>query len=227
MTLPAGLLAKPLAHRGLWQPGGAPENSLAAFAAARAAGYGIELDVRLSADNEAIVFHDETVDRLTGQSGAVAGRTADDLTRLELLGSDQTIPTLQQALAVIGDAPVLVELKTPPGQEGRLERRVADLLNAHTGPKGLLSFNSSALAWMAAHAPDLLRGLNCLSAEALAETQTARADFISVSLPLAGHPQVQAWRRDSHAAGWTARSPAEAEDVTGMIDLLMFEGWRP
>ena len=52
------LFAPPVAHRGLWRPDGAPENSLAAFQAAAAAGYGIELDVQLSADGEAMVFHD-------------------------------------------------------------------------------------------------------------------------------------------------------------------------
>lgn len=61
------LFAPPVAHRGLWSPHGAPENSLAGFQAACAAGYGIELDVQLSADGEAMVFHDDTLARLTGR----------------------------------------------------------------------------------------------------------------------------------------------------------------
>ena len=59
------LFDPPVAHRGLWSPGGAPENSLAAFQAACAAGYGIELDVQITADGEAVVFHDYKLDRLT------------------------------------------------------------------------------------------------------------------------------------------------------------------
>ena len=60
-----------IAHRGLWSPDGPPENSLGAFQAACAAGYGIELDVQLSADGEAVVFHDDKLKRMTGREGRV------------------------------------------------------------------------------------------------------------------------------------------------------------
>ena len=51
-------------------------NALAAFAAAVREGHGIELDVRLAADREAVVFHDDDLDRLTDGAGPVAARTA-------------------------------------------------------------------------------------------------------------------------------------------------------
>jgi glycerophosphoryl diester phosphodiesterase len=70
------LFGPPIAHRGLWSPDGPPENSLAGFQAACAAGYGIELDVQLSADGEAMVFHDDDLARLTGAPGRLADRTA-------------------------------------------------------------------------------------------------------------------------------------------------------
>ena len=82
MSLPAALTGRPIAHRGLWRPGVRPENSLAAFHAACAAGYGIELDVQLTADGEAVVFHDASLDRMTTESGLVEERTAEALTRL-------------------------------------------------------------------------------------------------------------------------------------------------
>jgi glycerophosphoryl diester phosphodiesterase len=227
VTLPTGFLGVLIAHRGLWRTGGAPENSLAAFEAARMAGYGVELDVRLSADGEAIVFHDETLDRMTRESGVMEERTAEDLTGLRLLGSDQTIPTLEAALAVIDNAPVLVELKTPPGQEGLLERRVAGLLVAHRGPIALLSFNPLALAWMAEYAPTLPRGLNAKSVDDLAGARIARADFLSVSLELAAHPDVQDWCRAGHAIAWTSRSAADQARLAGLVDVLIFEGYRP
>ena len=67
----------PIAHRGLHDAGsGVIENSLSALAAAAAAGYGIELDVQLSADGEAMVFHDYALDRLTAETGPVRARTA-------------------------------------------------------------------------------------------------------------------------------------------------------
>lgn len=228
MSLPLAFMDRPIAHRGLWRASGPPENSLAAFEAACRKGYGVELDVRLSADGEAMVFHDDILDRLTASAGLVEEQTADDLAELRILGSDQTIPTLAEALSVIGDrVPVLVELKTPPGQEGLLERRVAELLAEHPGPCAVLSFNAEALAWLARHAPDLRRGLNAASAEQVGEAERARADFLSVSLDLAGHLAVQMWRRMGEAVTWTCRAPADYARLKGMVDAVMFEGFDP
>jgi len=84
------LIQPPVAHRGLWAPDGAPENSLAGFQAACAAGYGIELDVQLSADGEAMVFHDDGLARLTGADGRLCERTAADLAELRLLASPRS-----------------------------------------------------------------------------------------------------------------------------------------
>ncbi|MGI9169559.1 MAG: glycerophosphodiester phosphodiesterase family protein, partial [Caulobacteraceae bacterium] len=92
------LFHPPIAHRGLWSAEGCPENSLGAFQAAGSAGYNIELDVQLTADGEAVVFHDATLSRMTGTPGRVADHTAADLGRLRLAGTDETVPTLAEAL---------------------------------------------------------------------------------------------------------------------------------
>jgi glycerophosphoryl diester phosphodiesterase len=219
---------RPIAHRGLWRTGKAPENSLAAFDAACRKGYAIELDVQLSADGEAMVFHDEILDRLTATAGLLEEQTADDLCALRILGSDQAIPTLAQALAVIGErSPVLVELKTPCGQEGLLEARVAELLAGHPGPAAVLSFNPDALAWLAGHAPGIARGLNVAKFEQLAHAERARADFLSVSLELTGNEGLQAWRRMGEAVAWTCRTPAEYARVSSLVEAAMFEGFDP
>ncbi|MGZ3274022.1 MAG: glycerophosphodiester phosphodiesterase family protein [Caulobacteraceae bacterium] len=228
MSLPVAFQAAPIAHRGLWRSGGAPENSLAAFEAACRAGYGIELDVRLSADGEAMVFHDETLERLTASAGLVEEQTADDLQALRLLGSCETIPTLAEVLALVdGRAPLLVELKTPVGQEGLQERRVAELLADYAGPVAVLSFNALALAWLADHAPTLRRGLNVARLDQLADAERARADFLSVQLDLAGHDVVQGWRRMGEALAWTCRTPADLARVHPYVENLMFEGFNP
>jgi glycerophosphoryl diester phosphodiesterase len=229
VSLQGRLLGAPIAHRGLWRAPARPENSLAAFEAASAAGYGIELDVRLTADGEAVVFHDETLDRMTFQSGLVEEYPVDELTRLTLLGSDQSIPTLEQALTVIGTrALVLIELKTPPGQEGPLEARVAELLAAHPGPAGVLSFNAGALAWMADHAPGLARGLNADTATAFETMDRARPYFLSVSVDLAAHPRLQDWRNNGRAAiCWTVRKAADWDRYAALADNLVFEGFIP
>jgi glycerophosphoryl diester phosphodiesterase len=228
VTLPAGLQGAPIAHRGLWRTGAAPENSLAAFEAACAAGYGVELDVRLSADGEAMVFHDDTLERLTAESGLVEERTAQDLQATRLLGSDQFIPSLDQVLRRIdGRALVLIELKTPVGQEGLLERRVAEIISDYEGSFGLLSFNADALAWMAGHAPYWPRGLNAHTAEQLAAAPLCQADFLSVSLALADHPRVRAWRQDGKAIAWTARARSEFKAAQALVDNVVFEGFAP
>jgi glycerophosphoryl diester phosphodiesterase len=229
VSLQGRLLAAPIAHRGLWRVGGPPENSLAAFEAACAGGYGVELDVRLTADGEAVVFHDESLDRMTAESGLVEEHTLEALVRLRLLGSDQRIPTLQEALAVIGArALVLVELKTPACQEGPLEALTAALLAAHPGPAGVLSFNTQALAWMAAHAPALARGLNARTEADLAGIDGARPHFMSISLDLAGHERVQDWRSAGRVAiAWTARRQADSDRLFGLADNMIFEGFAP
>jgi glycerophosphoryl diester phosphodiesterase len=228
VSLPVAFQEAPIAHRGLWRSGGAPENSMAAFDAACRAGFGIELDVRLSADGEAMVFHDDTLERLTASAGLIEEQTADELQALRLLGSCEIIPTLEQVLALVdGRGPLLVELKTPPGQEGLLERRVAELLGGYAGPVAALSFNADALAWLAAHAPAIRRGLNAARSDQLAGAERAQADFLSVQLDLAGHDVVQGWRRMGEALAWTCRSPADLNRTRPLVENVMFEGFSP
>ena len=100
-ALPPSFLARPIAHRGLHDRAvGVIENSPAAFAAAIAAGYGIELDLQLSRDGVAMVFHDDSLDRLTGETGPVRARDAAALGQIALAGAraGDRIPTLGAVL---------------------------------------------------------------------------------------------------------------------------------
>lgn len=150
------------AHRGLHLDG-VPENSLAAFRGAMARGMGIECDVQLSSDGRAMVFHDFELERLTGESGRVAGRSADELSRIRLSGSEETIPSLRQMLGLVaGGAPLLIEIKSRRGsfaQPERLCRAVAEDLAGYAGPHAIMSFDPRVVRWFAIHAPDCLRGL--------------------------------------------------------------------
>ena len=97
--LPAAFLTRPIAHRALHDRAARrPENSRAAIRAAIAAGYGIEIDLQLSADGVPMVFHDETLDRLTAERGPVRARSARELGEIRLKGSEDRIPTLAQVL---------------------------------------------------------------------------------------------------------------------------------
>ncbi len=103
-ALHADFLRLPLAHRALHDAGAQrPENSLPAIRAAIHAGFGIEIDLQPSADGVAMVFHDETLDRLTHETGPITARSvAADLQRIRVRDSREPIPTLRQVLAEVG-----------------------------------------------------------------------------------------------------------------------------
>ena len=142
------LCARPFAHRGLHDGrAGRPENSLAAFAAAVADGYGIELDVQAAADGQAMVFHDWSLVRMTGADGGIRDHDASVLSGLRLQQSRQMIPTLAQVLELIaGRSPVIVEIKSAPDQLGAAEEAAFRVLETYNGPFAVTSFNPRSLA---------------------------------------------------------------------------------
>lgn len=235
MRLPRALYAPPIAHRGLWSPGRAPENSLAAFEAACRAGYGIELDVRLSADGEAMVFHDEGLDRMAGLDVALETLTAAELCGIRLAGSEEAIPTLAQTLQLVSDrAMLLVEIKSGPSGAGPLAERTAELLGRHHGPSMAISFDALALAWLAEHRPALARGLDFVGLEdpAMAEhfdraCDLAEPDALVLQLKSAMTGAAQQRRASGQPVlAWTARSPLDAAQAAGAADNIIFEGFR-
>ncbi len=144
------LLARPIAHRGLHNETlGIIENSLGAARAAIANGYAIECDVQLSADGDALVFHDDTLERLTNAEGPVIAKTASELTRLALKGSEESPPLFSQLLdAVGGRTPIVVELKSRFDGDLALARRVAELVAGYSGPLALESFDPDPIAFL-------------------------------------------------------------------------------
>lgn len=237
------LFHPPVAHRGLWNHEGAPENSLAAFQLACEAGYGIELDVHLSGDGEAVVHHDYSVKRMTGLEGRIRDYTADDLGKMKLKGTEEGIPTLLETLALIGHrAMVHVELKTPFGQVGPLEQRVHEILIDHNGPVCVIGFNPYSHAWYAERFPGVLRGLDSwawsdeqphLSKEQrqsfarLEQVAIAKPHFLAMSLDTVSDPKVAAYReKGMPVVAWTVRDPAAWETVKPYCDNLIFEGFR-
>ena len=152
-------MADAFAHRGLHGPG-IPENTPAAFEAAIARGYGIELDVRLSADGKAVVFHDSTLKRLAGRSERVSSLTAQELSQISLTDSDQTIQPLRAVLETINDrAPVLIELKSDSAMAAELEGAVGSVASAYEGRAAVMSWNVPSMIWMRRFFPEIPRGL--------------------------------------------------------------------
>lgn len=163
--LPSAFLAVPIAHRAYHDlTEGRPENSRAAVRAAVAAGYGIEIDLQLSKDGVPMVFHDETLERLTTREGWVCDLTAAELSAIALKGGEDGIPSLIEILALVaGKVPLLIELKDQTLRmaptNARLETATAAALADYQGPVAVMSFNPHAIAHMARLAPALPRGL--------------------------------------------------------------------
>ena len=236
---PGWLRDVPLAHRGLHGPG-IPENSLAAFAAARDAGVGIELDVRLSADGVPVVFHDRTLDR-DGRTIHLSRLSADDLARVRLGDSDETIPTLARALEVAGPTPVMVEIKNERARAGGLEAAAVTVMAAHDdaggGPTCAASFNPWTLRWLRRRRPAVDRVLTAGPLDNAAipagmrwTVRTlrllARIEPVAVSYDVVGldTPSVQEYRRlGGTVVAWTVSTPALLATARRLADNVIFE----
>ena len=155
VPLPESFLKAPLAHRAYHDRSARrPENSRAAVRAAVAAGYGIEIDLQLSSDGQAMVFHDYDLKRLTGHGGRVRARTAAELGAIRLLDAEDGIPTLAEVLAIVGGrVPLLIEIKDQDGAMGPgvgpLEKATARALQDYRGDIALMSFNPHSVAALA------------------------------------------------------------------------------
>lgn len=239
LPAPTWLREVPLAHRGLHGPG-VPENSLAAFAAARDAGVGIELDVRLSADGIPVVFHDRTLQR-DGRTVHVSRTTAADLATVALGDSDETIPTLARALEVAGPAPVMVEIKNERARAGGLEAATVTAMAAHGdaggGPTCAASFNPWTLRWLRRRRPAVDRVLTAGPMDNAAipagmkwTVRTlrllARIEPVAVSYDVVGldAPSVQEYRRiGGTVVAWTVSTPELLATAHRLADNVIFE----
>lgn len=246
--LPPGFLRQPFAHRGLHTQG-APENSKAAIRAAIEAGYGIEIDVQPAADGTPMVFHDETLERLTQAEGAIAEHSVAELSVIKLSGSVETIPRLEDVLALVaGRVPLLIELKDQSGAllpgPATLEPATAAFLQDYQGPVAVMSFNPEMIATMAELAPDIPRGLvtcafdplhwpNLPPDRARALAQISAADPLGIAFISHEHhdlsaPAVVMQRGAGRAIlCWTITDPEAERAALLHADAITFEGYLP
>lgn len=245
LTLPKPFLERPIAHRALHDVAqGRPENSTGAIQAAIDAGYGIEIDLQLSSDGQAMVFHDYDLARLTGQSGPIHTRSAAELGQITLTHSADTIPSFAEVLAQVdGQVPLLVELKDQDGamgpNVGPLEQATADSIASYSGPIALMSFNPHSVAALAKLAPDVPRGITT-STYAPADWPTIpearRAelrdipDFDRVGACFVSHnwreldtPRIHQIKQTHPILCWTIRSAAEEAEARKIVDNITFE----
>jgi len=230
------------AHRGLHTKDRiVPENSLPAFAAARSGGYGIELDVRLSKDEQVVVFHDDDLKRVCGVDKPVDDMTWEELSGLRLFDTAERIPLFTEALEAIADTPVIVEIKSAGANNEILCQKTLELLHGAGQNWCVESFDPRVVAWFRKHAPDILRGqLSCLpeSYDSLAKLTTfalgnlltnfiSRPHFISYSDE--PHPLTVRLCRVMKPVNvvWTLNPESDITKCEKENDVVIFEHYTP
>lgn len=217
---------------------------MAAISAAVAGGYGVELDVQISHDGEAMVFHDFSLERLTGGSGLIRDHDSRTLERLEISGSGQTISRLTTVLdEVAGRVPVLIDIKNKSLHVGRYERSVLRALKGYRGAVALMVWNPWSMTWFRARMPSLVIGhivtvvkhggfwkpwyLNPLLG-LLPTAPMERPDFIAYNVELLPNRSARRARRlNIPVLTWAVRTGGQQAVAEREADNLIFEGLRP
>ncbi|MDP2618904.1 MAG: glycerophosphodiester phosphodiesterase family protein [Hyphomicrobiales bacterium] len=242
------LTAQHIAHRGLHDAvKGIVENTSSAVAAAMAADYAVEVDLRLAADGEAMVFHDSTLGRLTEEGGLVIGRNSEELQRIRFRGSGDRMMDLGQLIELVdGRTPLILEIKSQWDHVGPLEHRVAEVLRGYGGPVAVMSYDPDSLMAFIELAPDLPRGIvserfrNRDAWPKLSDWRRFRLRHMLHSHRT--RPQFVAYDIDGlpsaapllarHLFGlplitWTVRTEADRRRAKLFADAMIFEGFLP
>ena len=240
----AFITARPIAHRGLHEIGkGVVENTTSAFAAAIAHGYAIECDLQLTGDGEAMVFHDEHLERLTEGRGMVKDLTAAEMKALTIRRSTDHVQTLAELLAQVkGQVPLIIEIKSHWDGDERLAARALDVLRGYQGPYCVMSFDPDVIAAVRRMSPDTIRGIVAerafdsyydslplrmqMELRTLSHMSRTRPDFVSLyfgDLPWAPVTALRA--AGMPVISWTIRSKTEAWTARRHSDQITFEGF--
>lgn len=223
------------AHRGL-HSSGVPENSRAAAEGAIAAGMGIECDIQMSADNVPLVLHDWELDRLTAERGPVAARPADELCRIALMQTAQTIWPLTQLLELVaGRVALLVEVKAQPHLPvAEACIAIATALAGYSGPLAVMSFDLRVGEWFTKHAPAITRGLVITDTldvgyksawRAPHALERAAPDFLACDARDIPNALTSLWRETGRPLlTWTVRTPELRARALAYADALIAEG---
>jgi glycerophosphoryl diester phosphodiesterase len=239
------LVARPIAHRGLHDGRTALENTASAFRAAIENNYAIECDLQISADGEAIVFHDDEVDRLMDAKGSVRSFSTKELQKMKFARTKDRMQTLGELLEQVdGASTLIIELKSFWDGNLDLVRRSVEVLDDYDGPVAVMSFDPKMIACACALAPNLVRGITAdrttdpyyevvpvgerVAMRNFAHLERTQPHFVSYNwrdLPFgpmteirnAGHPVIT----------WTIHSKEEAAQAMRYCDQITFEGYAP
>ena len=239
-------MAKPLAHRGLHaEARGLVENCESSFEAAIAQGFSIECDIQLTADGQAVVFHDDEVDRVLDGNGKVKQFTARELKAMAYkLGKDR-IQTLSEFVEqVAGRTTAVIEIKSLWDDDFTLTDHALDVLAAYAGPFALMSFDPDLIARAAASVPDIVRGITAdrvidpyynplpvakrLAMQSYSHLPETRPHFVSFDFTQLPFQPITEFREAGHPIlSWTIHSDADASLARRWSDQITFENFIP
>ena len=233
------------AHRGYYEKGVVPENSLPAFRRAVERGWGIELDVHLLKDGTLAVLHDSDLARMTGAEGVVEDLDLAGLMQLRLDGTEEQIPTFNQVLQVVnGKTPLIIELKTTAENREALVKTICERLDRYDGTYCIESFDPKAIAVLAELRPEVCRGVLArnflkepfglkLPQQILATNMNfnfqAQPDFVAYNFAdralMSNQVCQKLWGVQS--VSWTIRSREELDECEREGSIPIFEGFDP
>jgi glycerophosphoryl diester phosphodiesterase len=220
------------------------ENTASAFAAAIDGDYAIECDLQLTRDGEAVVFHDETLDRLTDRDGGLLNHSVSELKAVAFKSGPDRIQTLGELLGQVqGRAPLVIEIKSQWDGNEKLVRRAIEVVRGYYGPFALMSFDPKVVELVRSLAPELPRGIVAdqathsdydslpaaerLKLRELAHLPRTEPDFISYYFRDLPYPPVANFRRTGRPViTWTIRSRQDAATAMRYSDQVTFEGFR-
>ncbi len=244
-----GFLAeRPFAHRGLHDPAtGIVENTAESFLAAIEKGYAIECDVVLAGDGEAVVFHDDRLERLTTGTGRTDAYSVAELKAISFrqAGATGFLTLSELAELVDGRVPLLVEMKSYWNGEARLAERTVAHLRDYPGALAVMSFDPVLLAQVRLLAPEMVLGLTAcpfthafwrgvlptplrISLQMMDHLEMTRPEFISFDADALPSWQTTMFRRAGlPVLSWTVRDQRKAHHVRRYADQITFEGFQP
>lgn len=235
------LLATPVAHRGL-HDAEKPENSIPAFRAAMEHGFTIEIDVHLSSDGKLVVFHDDNLKRVCGVDKKVAKCTLAELKSMKLKGTEETIPTFDEFLALVdGKVGILCEIKGLNPYDNSISAAVCERLKTYKGNIALQSFNYGAVRYCRRHT-SLPCGQLCTWQNPSTTGRSHLTDFMGklwinkLSKPhfiaydvrdLEDNPYIVKARESLPVITWTVNSTEKLERAKKLADNIIFEDICP
>jgi glycerophosphoryl diester phosphodiesterase len=238
------LVSRPFAHRGL-HAGNSIENTESAFAAAIKHNYAIECDLQYTKDGEAVVFHDDEIDRLLEGQGLVKNRTLKQLKSTKFKDGKDQIQTLSDLLEQVdGRTPLLIELKSHWDHDQTLTHRALNILSQYDGPYALMSFDPDMVACVAERAPATVRGITAdratdpyydilpvarrRSLQSFDHIPKSRPHFVSFDFKGLPFAPITAIRNAGHPIlTWTIESKADSAAALRYSDQITFQGFHP